>query len=100
MLDSTDVDQIRCPTCAATQPPAAECRRCKCDLSLYLATLRSCHWWKRRALESLREERYDEAFQAAEQYATLTPDRNAVRWMAVARLLQGRFGEALSASSR
>jgi hypothetical protein len=100
MLNSTNADQIRCPTCAATQSPAAECRRCKCDLSLYLTTLRSCQWWKRQVLVALREGRYDHAVQAAQQYATLTPDRDAVRWIAVARLLQCRFEEALSVSSR
>ena len=100
MRDSTDADQIRCPTCAAIQSLAAECRRCKCDLSLFLATLQSCRWWKRQVLEALREGRYDEAVQAAQQYATLSPDRDAVRWIAVARLLQGRFADALSVSSR
>ena len=37
--------------------------------------------------------------QAAQHYATLSPDRDAARWMAVAQLLQGNFAEALSASA-
>lgn len=100
MLDPIDDDQIKCPTCAATQPPAAECRRCKCDLSMYVAALRSRHGWKHRVLTALSEERYDEAIYAAQQYATITPDRDARRWTAVAYLLQGRFAEALNASSK
>ncbi len=96
MLDSLDADQIKCPTCAAAQPPAAECRRCKCDLSMYVAMLRSRRQWKRRVLTALSEERYDDAIHAAQQYATLSPDHDAVRWTAVAYLLQGQFAEALS----
>lgn len=100
MLDSIDGDQIKCPTCAATQSLAAECRRCKCDLSMYVAALRSRRWWKHRVLTALSEQRYDEAIHAAQHYAAFSPDRDALRWTAVAYLLQGRFAEALSTCSR
>ena len=97
MTDAQDDRCIRCPTCAATQPPAAECRRCKCDLSLYLATLDHCRWWKCLLLRRLRDRRYDDAMQAARHYATLSPDNDVARWIAVAHLLSGRFAAALAA---
>jgi hypothetical protein len=62
---------------------------------MYVAALRSRRWWKHKVLTALSEERYDEAIHAAQQYAALSPDRDAVRWTAVAHMLQGRFAEAL-----
>ena len=96
MTGAQDDGLIRCPTCAASQPPAAECRRCKCDLDLYLAALAGCRSWKRIMLRQLRERRYDDALQAARHYATLSPDHDAVRWIAVIHLLAGRFAAALA----
>lgn len=97
MTDARDDGLIRCPTCAATQPPAAECRRCKCDLNLYVATLDCRRSWKRLLLRRLREHRYDDAMQAARHYAALSPDDNVARWIAVTHLLAGRFAAALAA---
>lgn len=100
MLDPADNKPIRCPTCGAHQPPAAECRRCKCDLQLYVASLQSCQWWRRQVLERLRDKRFDEALQAARHYATLSPDSDAARWIGVIQLLRGSFAQALSAGSQ
>lgn len=100
MLDLADNKPIRCPTCGANQPRAAECRRCKCDLNLYVTTLQSCQWWKRQVLERLRDGRFDEALRAARHYATLSPDPDAARWIAVIQLLRGSYSEALSAGSQ
>lgn len=100
MIDSLNPDLIRCPTCAATQEPGAECRRCKCDLSLYLAALERCQEWKRQTLSALRDGRYDDALEAAHHYATLSPDRDATRWIAVAQLLSGDFAAARATCER
>jgi hypothetical protein len=96
MTNSPDDGLIRCPTCTASQPPAAECRRCKCDLDLYLATLDNCRAWRRMMLRQLRVGRYDDALQAARHYATLSPDSDAIRWIAVIHLRSGRFAAALA----
>ncbi|MHB0958115.1 MAG: tetratricopeptide repeat protein [Pirellulaceae bacterium] len=95
MTDVHDDGLIHCPTCAAAQPAAAECRRCKCDLNLYLDTLGRRRAWKRVLLQRLRDHRYDEAMQAARHYATLSPDSDAARWIAVILLLSGRFAAAV-----
>lgn len=97
MSDVADDNLIGCPTCAATQPPAPACRRCKCDLTLYLATLERRDWWRQLILQRLRDRRYEEALQAAHQYTTLSPDHDVVRWIAVAHLLSGNFIAALTA---
>ncbi len=96
MTTVADQDLVRCPTCTARQTPAAECRRCKCDLTLYVAALAQCGWWRQRALRALRDGRYDEALEAAHRYASLSPDRDAARWIAVAHLLRGDYGAALN----
>jgi hypothetical protein len=94
MTTAADPDIVRCPTCTATQPAAAECRRCKCDLTLYVAALAQCRIWKRRTLQALRDGRCDEALAAAYRYASLSPDRDASRWIAIAYLLRGDFAAA------
>ena len=97
MSDVSDDSLIRCPTCAATQPAASTCRRCKCDLDLYLAALECHRGWKQLILQRLRDQRYEESLQAARHYATLSPDHDVVRWIAVAHLLSGNFIAALAA---
>jgi hypothetical protein len=67
---------------------------------MYVAMLRARRQWKRKVLTALSEERYDDAIHAAQHYATLTPDHDAVRWTAVSHLLQGRFAEALKIHQR
>lgn len=92
-------DLLRCPTCSAAQAASAECRRCKCDLSLYVAALEHRRACRQRTLAALRAGRYDEALDAAHQYAALTPDQDAVRWIAVAHALSGDFAAALRAAA-
>ena len=96
MTNPADQDLVRCPTCTATQAPAAECRRCKCDLGLYIAALAQCRLWKRHTLQALRDGHYDEALEAAHRYARLSPDRDAARWITVAHLLRGDYAAALA----
>jgi hypothetical protein len=99
MTTAADQDLVRCPTCTATQPAAAECRRCKCDLTLYVAALAQCRMWKQRTLQALHHGRYDEALEAAYRYANLSPDRDAGRWIAIAHLLRGDFAAARARGS-
>jgi hypothetical protein len=62
-----------------------------------LATLDCRRSWKRLLLRRLREQRYDDALQAARHYAALSPDDNVARWITVTHLLAGRFAAALVA---
>jgi hypothetical protein len=100
MSDVLEDSLIRCPTCTATQPPAPACRRCKCDLSLYLATLDGCRQWRQLILQQLGDRRYEQALEAARQYATLSPDHDVARWIAIAHLLSGNFLAAVTAYER
>ena len=90
-------DEIRCPTCGARQAPSAECRRCKCDLSLYCSVLDQRDQWRLEALRRLRAGRFAEAIEAARCCWTLSPDEDAARLLAVANLLAGRFEDAVEA---
>lgn len=91
----TLLDEIRCPTCGARQAPSAECRRCKCDLDLYVSALDERERWRFETLRRLRDAEYSEAVNAARRCWSLSPDEDAARLLAVASLLAGRFYDAL-----
>jgi hypothetical protein len=88
---------IYCPTCGAAQPAAAECRRCKCDLGLYVAALRERERSRVIALGLVREGAYSAAAEAASRYRAVSPDQDARRLVAVACLLAGRYDVAMDA---
>ena len=86
--------QIRCPTCGAAQPAAAECRRCKCDLGLYQSLLLERRRLKLVALRFLRDGAYAAAANVAERYRAVSPDQDGLRLAAVAYVLDGRYDAA------
>jgi len=86
---------LRCPTCGARQAPSAECRRCRCDLSLLLATIEHQRALHRRVLRDLRDGRFAEALRTARRRAEVSPDRDAARLLAVCHLFEGNFRAAL-----
>jgi Flp pilus assembly protein TadD len=86
---------LRCPTCRARQEPAAECRRCRCDLSLVTAALGQQRALRAAYLEQLQAGRYAVAVHTARQLWELSPDETAARQLAVAYLLCGRYRAAL-----
>ncbi|NLF70444.1 MAG: hypothetical protein GX575_15535 [Candidatus Anammoximicrobium sp.] len=87
--------QFRCPTCGARQDWSDVCRRCKCDLSLTVAAHRRRSQLRTRCLAHLRADRLDAALSAATELHALTPDDDATRLLAVARLLHGDYAAAL-----
>ena len=88
-------DSLRCPTCRARQTLSAECRRCKCDLTLMAAVLGRGRGLHAEVLVCLREGRYDDALRAARQRFELSPDETAARLLAVCYLRLDRFQAAL-----
>lgn len=94
-MPTDDESTLRCPTCGARQAPSAECRRCRCDLSLLLAALEHQRALHRRVLRDLRDGRFAEALRTARRRAELSPDRDAARLLAVCYLFEGHFRAAL-----
>lgn len=94
-MPSDDESTLRCPTCGARQAPSAECRRCRCDLSLLLATLEYQRALHRRTLRGLCDGRLADALRTARRRAELSPDRDAARLLAVCHLFGGNFRAAL-----
>jgi len=94
---STPHERMRCPTCRAVQEPSPECRRCKCNLSLLIATLDHQRALHRAVLRELRERRYAAALELARRRWTLSPDATAARLLSVCHLVRGHFQAALAA---
>lgn len=88
-------NSLRCPTCGAEQPPSAECRRCKCDLSLVVAVRQHAEALHRDCLMQLRAGQYRDALSAARRRFELAPDRTSRRLLAVAYLCLGKYQAAL-----
>ncbi len=88
-------ESFRCPTCNARQEPSPECRRCKCDLTLLLASLQRCQRLYDCCLRSLGDKDLDAAERLAIQRWELAPDQDAARLLAITYLLQGRYQAAL-----
>ncbi len=89
---------IQCPTCGARQTARAECRRCKCDLSLYTALLQHRACLREQALRELRQQHYQTAAETARRVWSISPDESATRLLAVAHLLAGDFPAAARAA--
>lgn len=88
-------NSFRCPTCNARQEPSPECRRCKCDLTLLLASLQRCQRLYEGGLRCLADRDLDAAERLALQRWELAPDQDAARLLAITYLLQGRYQAAL-----
>ena len=85
---------MRCPACKAENSQAAQCRRCKADLSLLL-TVEQHH---ERALAAARRflaaGETAAALAAAAEAERLRRDDESRRLLALARLLNGDFAGA------
>ncbi len=92
--------EIRCPTCRARQAMSDECRRCKCDLTMFVTAIRHRQQVKRQCLTHLRDGEFDQALVAAQQHCKLSSDKEASRLLAVTLLLTGRFKAALEIAER
>ena len=87
---------IRCPTCHATQHPATECRRCKCDLSLQRMCIEQQLQLRQRILRQIYAGHYPSAAHAAWLLLQLSSDADTLRLVAVTQLLAGDFATAVS----
>jgi hypothetical protein len=91
---------IHCPTCNATQHPATECRRCKCDLSLHRMCIEQQLLLRQRILRQLHAGHYPAAAHAAWLLLQLSSDADTLRLVAVTQLLAGDFATAVSLVDR
>ncbi len=92
---TTDPQTLRCPTCGADQTASAECRRCKCDLTLVLAVRQQAQVLHEQVLRHLRDGRAGDAVDAAERRHTLSPDRTSRRLLAVSYVTAGNYEAAI-----
>lgn len=93
-------ETFRCPTCGAKQAEDRTCRRCKCDLTLVVATRRQARRLHQQCLEALRGDDLPLAAQRAQARYNITPDETSRRLLAVVQLLQGNYRQALSLAGR
>lgn len=93
--DAPENDRFRCPTCGATQAVSAECRRCKCDLSLVLAVRRQARMLHDDCLRHLRAGAHRSALACAVRRQELSPDETSRRLLAMVYLCLGKFPAAL-----
>ena len=98
--ESTTESSMTCPVCGAEQVWSDACRRCKCDLSDLRRTWHLCRQARATCLRSLRAGELNRAAAAAEQFAALSPSADATRLLAVCRLLQENWREALRGAGR
>lgn len=87
--------EFRCPACGARQQLSDRCRRCRCDLSLVRKTAEAWLGERKRCFAHLAA---GEAAAAASSAATcyeIAPAVEAVRLLALCRLLSGDFPAAL-----
>ena len=93
-LERAVEDEMRCPTCNATQPWSDECRRCKCDLSLLRQCWRTREAERRRCLRQLKAGRPHRALRHARRYAAIVGAAEASRLLGVCLLLCGNWPDA------
>lgn len=93
--DTPESGSFRCPTCGATQVVSAECRRCKCDLSLVLAVHAQARAWHEDCLRQLRAGAHRRALASALRRHELAPDATSRRLLAVVYLCLGKFPIAM-----
>src|SRR5688572_1752962 len=99
MLDSELQERtFRCPTCGAEQSWCDVCRRCRCDLALLHATVRTADDLYQHALRSAANRRIADAFRAARQSCELNPCPRSQRLLAVCALLGGQWQVAAHAA--
>jgi hypothetical protein len=88
---------VPCPCCKASNDAGPACRRCKADLSLLFAADADAAALLARARDALAVGSFAEAEHLAQQSASIRRTPDALRVRACARLLAGRFADALAA---
>ena len=88
---------VPCPCCKASNDAGPACRRCKADLALLFAADADAASLLARARDALAAGSFPEAAALADQSAALRRTPDALQVGACARLLSGRFADALAA---
>jgi hypothetical protein len=99
-MQSSPVEELRCPTCGAWQGWVNTCRRCKSDLRLLRAALEADEGHRRAALLALDAGHLDAALHHARRCHELRPGPESRRLLAVCQLLRGDWAEALAVGAR
>ncbi len=85
----------KCPVCGAKYSQKEICHRCKADLKLLLDIEKEASLFKKMALKESAGKKYEKMFRHASRSAALKSDYEALKLLACAALLSGRFDEAL-----
>lgn len=88
---------VPCPCCKASNETGPACRRCKADLALLFAADADAAALLAAARAALAAGRVAEAEDLAGRSAAVRRTPDALRVRAAARLLAGRFADALAA---
>ncbi|MFO0797015.1 MAG: hypothetical protein U0804_06025 [Gemmataceae bacterium] len=88
---------VPCPCCKAANDAGPACRRCKADLALLFAADADAARLLAAARAALAAGRVAESEALARQSASVRRTPDALRVAACARLLAGRFADALAA---
>lgn len=72
-----------CPTCNAEQAWSDTCRRCKCDLDLYVRSLQMRENLHQTCLRAIHRGNIQNAISLARRLWELSPDEDAARLLAV-----------------
>ncbi|NWH06386.1 hypothetical protein [Desulfobacter latus] len=87
----------KCPACRAlVSPGQTVCRRCKTDLSVLLNMETQAQMHRDRALAAFERQAFEEMFYHAKRSAGLINTPDAIRLMAGAAVLAGRYETALN----
>ncbi|HEX4607871.1 MAG TPA: hypothetical protein VH092_06685 [Urbifossiella sp.] len=87
---------VPCPCCKASNDAGPACRRCKTDLTLLFAADADAAALLAAARDALAAGRYAAAESLADRSAALRRTAAALRARAAARLMSGRFADALA----
>jgi hypothetical protein len=88
-------EPFHCPTCGARQAPAAECRRCKCDLRLVVAVRQQVDAAQQACLTHVRKGEGRQALRWALRRMRLSSDDTARQLLTAMLLRAGRYQAAL-----
>lgn len=91
-------DDMRCPTCGARQTWADVCRRCKCDLRLLRAAVRTYDRRRASCLAHLHAGRGEPALADAIACHQLDPGDDSSTLLALSHLVRGSWLDALNAA--
>ena len=94
-MEVSPTDQVRCPTCRAVQDWSDTCRRCKSDLKLLRAVIRTYQDHRRRCVRLLDQGEPDLALGHALRCHDLRPDTDSRRLLALCALAREEWETAL-----